>query len=546
MKMKKLMVFTLVMVVLGVTVLHIGAVPTVPPIPNPPSPTPEPPQTPEPSPSPGGGAPHIESQQKFQVISVEPVMEGYAGGAIEFDLKVIQKGYPDLVVTMTAEIPDKWKATFSMNDFDLKTDETIELRLTLNPPTDISAEKHDIRVRGVGKVKEDTVEVKDSVTLTVMTYLIDVGVVNLQLSPLQPRVGENVTITVTTVNYTQRIISDIVVEFLVNNNFVSKQNVTLPAGVSQPVTFGWTPGSGGYSLLVRAQAAGDNNKRNDSVTQRLELTSDTQQVDMLYQQASLYYAQENYAQARDLFDTIAAQYTAMGEVGKAAEASQLRDLCASYVEAESFMSQGDQAYQMENYEQAAQYYEKARDIYGQLNDTSRQSAAQQKLDEALIAMESGIDLRLIGIAVAAVVVVVLVVRQMSGRRKRPAAARPYESRFRLEEPVSVSEPPSSAARPVTTSVAREPISTAAPVTTAAGTGTGAAPPAQMVQFHQKTEDALSRFSKGYVRDNLQQAMRVYLSLEGERKQLPRGRDLELERIIDTNLRELEHRIFGTF
>jgi hypothetical protein len=75
---------------------------------------------------------------------------------------------------------------------------------------------------------------------------------------------------------------------------------------------------------------------------------------------------------------------------------------------------------------------------------------------------------------------------------------------------------------------------------------GQAPPSEMIQFHQKTEEALSRFSKGSVRENLQQAMRVYLSLEGERKQLPRGRDLELDRIIDTNLRELEHRIFGTF
>jgi tetratricopeptide (TPR) repeat protein len=532
--MRKLMVFALVMVVLGATALHIGAVPTVPPIPNPPTPPPETPEpTPPPSPGGGGVVPLMEGQQKFQVISTEPVMEGYAGGSIDFNLKVIQKGYPDLVVNLTADLPDKWKATFSKNDFDLKTDETVELRLSLNPPEDISAEQHEIKIHGVGKAKEDTFEVKDSLTLTAMTYLVDVGVVNLQLSPIQPRVGENVTVTVTAVNYTQRIISDVVVEFLVNNELVSRQSVTLPAGTSQPVTFGWTPGPGTFTLMIKSQTTGDNNRRNDSVNQRIVLESGTEQVDMLYQQAITLFAQENYAQARDLFATVATQYTSMGEPGKALDASQLQERCDSFIEAQNYMNQGDTAFEMENYEQATQYYERARDIYGTLADTNKQSLAQQKLDQAMEAMKSGINIYYIGIAVAAIVLVALVTVTISRRRSHPRApASRYESRFRLEEPVSEAPPPAS--RPVTTSVTREP------------TPTGAAPPAQMVQFHQKTEDTLSRFSKGYIRDNLQQAMRVYLSLEGERKQLPRGRDLELDRIIDTNLRELEHRIFGTF
>ncbi len=527
--MKKLMVFALVMVVLG-TVLHVGAVPTVPPIPNPPTPTPTP-ETPEPSPGGGGTVPIIDGQQKFEVISIEPVMEGYAGGSIEFNLKVIQKGYPELVVHLTADTPDKWKASFSMNDFDLKTDETMELVLTLSPPEDISTEKHEVKIQGVGKAKEDSVEVKDSATVTAMTYLVDVGVVNFQFSPVQPRMGENVTVTVTAVNYTQRIIDDVIVEFLVNNGLVSRQTVTLSAGASQPITFGWTAGSGTFTLVVKARATGDSNRRNDSVSQKVVLGTEKEQIDLLYQQAITLYSQENYAQARDLFVTVATQYTQIGEAGSAAEATRLQGLCDSYIQAQTYMNQGEQAFQMENYEQAAANFEQAQIIYAQLGDTEKQDWAQQELDKALEAQKSGINLMYVGISIAAVVLVALVTLQISRRRSRVRPAQPAQpSRFRLEEPASQLP----VTRPVSTPPTREP------------TPARAAPPAELVQFHQKTEDALSRFSKGYIRDNLQQAMRVYLSLEGEKKQLPKGRDLELERIIDTNLRELEHRIFGTF
>jgi tetratricopeptide (TPR) repeat protein len=264
----------------------------------------------------------------------------------------------------------------------------------------------------------------------------------------------------------------------------------------------------------------------------LNLGGGTEQIDALYQQATAYYAQENYAQARDTFAAVAAQYTQMGETAKALEASQFEDLCNSYLQAQTYMNRGSEAEQAENYTEAAQYYGQARDIYAQIGDSGKQAAAQQKVDEAVEKQGSGLNPMLI-LGIVGVALVILVAMVISRRRSRPA--RPVSqpsSRFRLEEPVS--QAPSPATRPVATPT-REPMPT-----------TGAAPPAELVQFHQKTEDALSRFTKGYIRDNLQQAMRVYLSLEGERKQLPRGKDLELERIIDTNLRELEHRIFGTF
>lgn len=532
--MKKLMVFALVMVVVGVTILQVGAVPTVPPIPEPPPVPPEPPpETPEP-PSGGGGLfPIMEDQQKFEVISAEPVMEGYAGGSIDFNLKVIQKGYPDLVVNLTADIPDKWRASFSKNDFDLRAEESVELRLSLSPPESVSAEQHEIKIEAVGTAKEDSLEVTDSVTVTAMTYLIDVGVANLQLSSMQPRPGENVTVTATAVNYTQRTTADVAVEFLVNNGLISRQTVTLTAGASQAVTFGWTAQSGTSNLVVKTKAAGDTNRRNDTVAQQVNLPSGTEQIDMLYQQATAYYFQEEYAQARDTFAAVEDQYNQMGETAKALEAGQYKNLCDSYLQAQTYMNQGDQAYQMENYEEAAQNYRQARDIYSSIGDTEKQAEADQKLKDAEENIKFNMNILYIGVAIALVVMVALVTRQISRRRSRPARpARQPSSRFRLEEPVSQAPPP--ATRPVSTPT-REPPPT-----------TGAAPPAELVQFHQKTEDALSRFTKGYIRDNLQQAMRVYLSLEGERKQLPRSKDLELERIIDTNLKELEHRIFGTF
>lgn len=532
MKMKKLMVFALVMVVLG-TAFQVGAVPTVPPIPNPPTPPPTPPETPPPSPGGGGTVlPIIEGQQKFEVISIEPVMEGYAGGSVDFDLKVIQKGYPDLVVHLTAEVPDKWKASFSKNDFDLKTDETMELVLSLSPPENVSTDKYEIKIEGTGKAKEDSVEVKDSVIVTAMTYLVDVGVVNFQFSPVQPRVGENVTVTVTAVNYTQRIIDDVVVEFLVNNGLISRQTVTLPGGASQPLTFGWTAQSGTSTFVVKAKATGDSNRRNDSVSQQVVLGSEIEQINLLFDQASALFFQENYVQARDLFATVAVQYTQIGETGSATEATRYQNLCESYIKAQDNMTQGEEAFQMEDYEQAVYNFEQAQLIYAQLGDTEKENFAKERLDAAREAQGSGINFMYLGISVIAVAVVAFVTLQISRRRGRARPVQPaaQPSRFRLEEPVS--QPPVT--RPVSTPPPREP----SPVR--------AAPPAELVQFHQKTEDALSRFTKGYVRDNLQQAMRVYLSLEGEKKQLPKGRDLELERIIDTNLRELEHRIFGTF
>ncbi|KYK37614.1 MAG: hypothetical protein AYK18_09525 [Theionarchaea archaeon DG-70] len=528
--MKKLMVIALVMVVCTV-VVSVEAVPTVPPIPPIPEPTEPPPETPEPSG--GGGAPFIEQQQKFQVISSEPVMEGYAGGSIKFNLKVIQKGYPDLVVHLTAETPENWKVTFSDNDFDLAPEESVELDLLLSPPDTISAEQHEVKIRAVGKVKEDSLEVKDSVTVTAMTYLVDVGVTNLQFSPPQPQSGENVTISVVAVNYTQRITSDVVVEFLVNNGLSSRQTITLTAGASQPITFGWTAQPGTFTFLVRAQTAGDNNRRNDSVTQRFTLGGGATEIEALYQQAIAYYAQENYIQAQNLFGTVAAQYTDVGEFGKAAEASQYEELCGSYIQAETLMTQGEQAFQSGENEQAVQYFEQAKNIYSQIGDTEKQALAQQRLDEVR-AQEPFLNKYMMAgiIGVAAVILAAFLISRRRGRPQAPSRyqAEPSASRFRLEEPTS--QPPVSARKPA--------------VTPSRATPPSRTPPAELVQFHEKTEDALSRFSKGYIRSNLQQAMRVYLSLEGEKKQLPKGKDLELERIIDTNLKELEHRIFGTF
>lgn len=518
--MKKLMVIALVMVVLGI--VPVGA---VPPIPNPPTPPPTPPETPEPppeEPSGGGGVPFIDTQKKFEVISAEPVMEGYAGSSIEYNLKVIQKGYPDLEVHLTADVPDKWKASFSKNDFELSPEESVELRLKLLPPESISTEKHEIKIHAVGKAKEDSVEVEDSLTLTAMTYLIDVGVVNFQMQPPQPRIGEPVTITVTAVNYTQREMSNVTVELLVNNTLVSRQMVTLPAGVSQPMTFGWTAAAGSSTLVVRAQIAGDTNRKNDSVNFSVSIGTDTSQADALYQQAMSFYLQENYSAAVNLFSNAAAQYTEAGETNKAAEAYRLEDICNSYMAAQGLMDQGEQALLMGENEQAAQYFTQARDMYAQLGDTEKQTYAQERLD----GIKSGFNP--LYLVIGAVAVVAVVAFMLSRRRGPRPAERAPSTRFRLEEP-----PVQPTPRPVSTS-AREAVPPARE------------PPADLVQFHQKTEDALSRFSKGYIRDNLQQAMRVYLSLEGEKKQLPRGKDLELERIINTNLKELEHRIFGTF
>ncbi|MGC1122082.1 MAG: tetratricopeptide repeat protein [Candidatus Methanofastidiosia archaeon] len=531
--MKKLMVLALVIVVVGVGVmLNVEAVPTVPPIP---SVTPPPTNPPTEPPSGGGGlkSPPVEGMQKFEVISAEEIMEGYAGSSIDYNLKVIQKGYPNLEVNLTAEVPDKWKASFSKNDFILKADDAVELRLSLSPPETISAERHEIKIHAVGKGEEESVEVEDSVTVTAMTYLIDIGVTNLQFTPLNPQVGESVTISVTAVNFTQRAISNAVVEFLVNSTLASRQTVSLDGGVSQPVTFGWRAESGTFNLVVRAQAAGDNNRKNDSISQRITLGETATQADSLFNQGLSLFAQGKYAQGQNLFSNAAIRYTEAGNSEKAMQATQYEELCSSYVTAQNSMSQGDSAFNAGDFEMAAQYYTQARDTYGEIGDAQMQNQAQEKLDSALASKGFPIDIKYVGISVAAVAVIALVTLLISRRRGRPT--RPVKSsasRFRLEEPESEAPPP-SISKPVSTS-ARE----AAPARDIS--------PAELVQFHQKTEDALSRFSKSYIRSNLQQAMRIYLSLEGEKKQLPRGRDLELERIINANLKELEHRIFGTF
>ncbi|MBU7000207.1 MAG: tetratricopeptide repeat protein [Theionarchaea archaeon] len=531
--MKKLMVLALVMVVVGVGVmLNVEAVPTVPPIPSI-SPT-NPPVT-EPPPDGGGPkTPAVEGLQKFEVISAEEIMEGYAGSSIDYNLKVIQKGYPNLTVNLTAEVPDKWKASFSKNDFVLKADEAVELQLSLSPPETISAEQHEIKIHATGKGEEESVEVEDSVTVTAMTYLIDVGLTNFQLAPANPQVGESVTISVTAVNFTQRAISNVVVELVVNSTLASRQTIDLDGGVSQPMTFGWRAESGTSSLVVRAQATGDNNHKNDSVSQKITLGETTSQADSLFNQGLSLFAQGKYAQAQSLFSNATIRYTEAGNGEGAMQASQYEELCSSYVYAQELMNQGDTASNAGSFETAAQYYTQARDKYGEIGDTQMQSAAQEKLDNALASTGFSIDMKYVGISVAAVAAIALVTLLISRRRGRPMRpVEPSTSRFRLEEPEEAPSPPPSISRPVSTS-ARE----AAPARDMS--------PAELVQFHQKTEDALSRFSKSYIRSNLQQAMRVYLSLEGEKKQLPRGRDLELERIINANLKELEHRIFGTF
>jgi tetratricopeptide (TPR) repeat protein len=527
--MKKLMLFALVLVVLGV-IIPAGAVPTVPPIPSL-TPTPE-----TPAPSPGGGGPAIELQRKFQVISLtEQIMEGYAGSSIEYSLRVIQKGYPELVVHLEAEVPDKWKASFSKNDFNLLSEESVELELSLFPPEDISAEKHEITIRAVGKAKEDTAEAEDSLILTAMTYLIDVGVTNLQVQPAQPKIGEFVNVTAIAVNYTQRDISDITVEFLVNSSLASRQSLSLSPGISQPLTFGWTAQSGTFTLVIKVTAEGDTNRRNDVISQRITLGDGIGQIDALYDQAKALFAQGDYSRAQDLFSSAFMQYTEIGETAKASEVSQFQELCNSYLQAQTLMMQGDQAFSAGDYEQAAANFQQARDIYAQVGDTQNQTFAQQRFDEAVEAQKPGI-LLYIGISVVMVVVVASAAMLISRRRSRPvrrAERPPPTSRFRLEEPTARAVPPAESA------IARE-----APAVREAPPAREAPP--ELIQFHQKTEDALSRFNKAYIRDNLQQAMRVYLSLEGEKKQLPRGKDMELERIINTNLRELEQRIFGTF
>ncbi len=409
--MKKLIAFILAIVILG-TILHIGAVPTIPPIPSPPPP---PPETPEPSP--GGGVP-IKGQQMFEVISIEPVMEGHAGSSIEFNLKVIQRRCPDLVVHLTAVTPDRWNAKFSENDFDLRTDETVELTLTLFLPDNVLTEKFEIKIQAVGKAEEDSVELKDSATVTVMTYTVDVGVMNLQLSPVQLRVGENVILTVAVVNYTQRQIADVEVEFLVNNRLISRKTVILPAGASQLVSFEWVAEVGTSTLVVKARAMGDSNNRNDIVSQKIDLGSDTEQIDLLYQEAIALYTQEDYTQAQNLFASAATQYTQMDISIKALEAWQYEDLCNSHLQAEMLMDLGEQAFQVENYEQAVQNFEQARDIYVQIGDTEKQDSSQQKLDEAIATQKSRLNYVYILVCIA--VVAVIVVAKMAITKGKPA------------------------------------------------------------------------------------------------------------------------------
>jgi tetratricopeptide (TPR) repeat protein len=508
MNMKNLIVFTLVVVVLGVC-LQAGAVPVIPPIP---TPTPSP--TPAPGPSPGGMS-ILESQQKFQVITAQPALEGYAGSTIDYDIKVIQKGYPDLVVHVTADTPDKWKATFSRNDFDLTHEEVVVLKVSLSVPENASAEKWEITINAVGKAKDDSLEVKDSAMLTAVTYIIDVGIVNFQLSSLQPRLGENVTVTVTAVNYTQRIISDIVVEFLVNNNVVSKQVVTLPAGIFLNITFGWTAQEGVASLLVRSQTKGDFNRKNDTVTQKITIGSRTKEVDILYEQAKTLYMQEDYDEARNLFSIIAAQYMEMGELDKAEEANKLQSICNAHIEAQELMNFGEQAFLAQDYGEAAQYFEDARDLYRDIGDTTKENQVQQRLNEALDAQKPLLPVPyivLVGGIVGAILLMIFMWRRYSPGERH--------SRYLIEE-----------------------ASPTGPDTDSGSAVSGDIP--TLVHFHQKTEDALNRLTTKYVRDNFQQAMNVYLSLEEEKKQLPRNEDLELERAIEVNLRELEDRILGT-
>lgn len=404
--MKKLTAFVLVALVAG-TVLYIGAVPTIPPLPSP---------TPSPEPTPGGSVPSSE-QQKFKVISIEPVMEGFAGSAIKFNLRVIQKGYPALLVQLEASMPDRWKAIFSKNDFDLESDEKVDLVLSLFPPESVSAESHEIRIEAVGKAKEDTLEVKDSVTVAVVTYVVDVGIMNLQFMPVQPHPGENVTITVTAVNYTQREIANVKVEFLMNNGLVSRQTVDLLPGASLPVSFGWIGQPGSFTFVIKALADGDFNHRNDSVSFKMTLGGH-ESADALYEQALAFYVNEDYVLAQSLFGIAAARYTEQGETGKALEASQLQELCSYYVQAQALMAQGEQAVKMKDYEEAAQYFEQARDIYARIGDAERENVAQDRMDEVLAMLRGWASWRIyVGILVCLIVLVVVGVKMIKGRRR---------------------------------------------------------------------------------------------------------------------------------
>lgn len=394
-----------IVIVLALLIISSGAAIAIPPIP-PPPPTTEPPETPEPEPLPGG-LPPFDMPRKFNVFSAEPVMEGYAGSSINYNLTVTQKGYPDLVVHMTAEVPDKWKVHFSHNDFTLSPEGSVALSLTLSPPKTATAETHEITVYAVGKAKEDSLEVKSSVIITAMTYIIDVGVATFTVNPSQPRIGEPVSVTVTAVNYTQRLISDVVVEFLVNNRITSEQTVVLPAGVSLPVVFGWTAEEGTFTFLVRISATGDTNQRNDSVNFNITLGSNKEPINALYQQALVYYANGDYALAQKLFSTVVAKYTEAGEHDKAFEASQKQERCRLYIQAQELMDQGERALQMELYEEAEQYFEQAKDIYAQIGDTEKESIARQKLDEATTIQKSWLKYVVIGICVGFVAVIVV-------------------------------------------------------------------------------------------------------------------------------------------
>ena len=513
MKMKTLTVFVLAVVVLGV-VLQAEALPVIPPIPTL-TPTP----TPGPTPGPGQGGPsYPEYQQKFEIISAQPILEGYAGGTIDYEVKTVQKGYPDLVVHLTADVPDTWKVIFSKNDFDLTPEEAVELIVSLSVPENVKVETYEIKISAVGKAREDSLEARASAVLTAVTYLIDVGITNLQFSSFQPRPGENVTITALAVNYTQRVISNVAVEFLVNDNPVSEQTVTLLAGTSQSVIFGWTAQSGDAVFVVRSHTQGDFNRRNDSVTQMLTIGTGAERIDALFQQAQTLYYQGAYEQAQNLLSSVSAQYTAIGELTRAAEADRLQNLCTSYIEAQYQMDVGEQAFEMENYEEAAQHFGDALNLYITIGDTDKQVQAQERFDAAVAAQKPRVNiLYVIAIAIGAVSLLAALIYR------------------RLHTPERLPYPPG---REFTS------VSTPGGVSPEERPGKEV-PPSELATFHQKTEDALNRLTEKYIRGNFSKAMQVYLSLEEEKKHVPRGEDPELERAIEANLRELENRILGT-
>jgi hypothetical protein len=364
-------------IVLVIVVISSGVVYAIPPIP-PPPPT-EPPETPEPEPAPGGEPP-LDMPRKFSIFSTEPVLKGYAGSSIEYTLKVTQKGYPDLVVHLSADVPDTWESRFSHNDFTLSPEELIDVSFTLSPP-ETAAETYEITIHAVGKTKEGSLNVKDSVVVTAVTDSIDVGVATFAVNPSQPKIGESVTIAVTAANYTQQQ-SDVVVEFLVNNRVISEQDMVLPAGAFLPVTFGWTAQEGTFTFLVKISATGDTNHGNDSVSFTIVLKPEKESIDALYQQAKTWYTNGDYALAQNVFSTVAAQYTKAGEHDKALQASQLEERCTLYVRAQELMNQGERALQMELYEEAAQHFEEARDLYAHLGDAEKERIAQANLDEA--------------------------------------------------------------------------------------------------------------------------------------------------------------------